>query len=659
MNEKLKKFLSEIYTNKGVCSVAKAACRALDVPESFSTISLFSALTDENTNPANATLPNLSNTSSLDAETNAVQAEMFKKLSDIKKDTVNDWIDEATAIFFDYFGDDANKEVFKIFGNNFQQINTLSNGKDTIGNRILVAYCETFAELKGNIASLDCFVNAALKARKNDNLPSHLNNGEWPIRSVIKMVPDEKKEIVKNAVKTILMNRAIVYTPNHSTAISFVASNDDSKYGHAMYYFDFSGNNSSFKRKTLIKKNSLVDENSFEIENKNSLNDTDLLKERIRYAVTRFDKDSNSALISYALEKLESMIRQKDPILKMDRSGSAVLASQIAFLSLCDSFGKEVDSDVLFAFANPMAEIDATSQNALEKAVEAANDVVKGLTGKDPFAEQGPSIIGENGNPESGNDEPPESENGGNPEDDNHENPENGNGDSSDNGNVGNPEDANGGNPEGGNDENPENGNGSFTPPKDVKSLIKEPKTVSCAKIVDAAAFAVCKLFRIARQANISGKEKNVTIDHLAYLGGVESVFGTEKEAIKKEVKNKNKNEKKYFDKEQPPVTDPILQNFIDKLSEIFKSYKKEGSILKERIKELERIADDEEKQKEKEQLVQDIEAYNNKTLEIENMRKAVGKELIEVLRNIPSFGETFANDFSDFLNNAEETDRE
>ena len=80
---------------------------------------------------------------------------------------------------------------------------------------------------------------------------------------------------------------------------------------------------------------------------------------------------------------------------------------------------------------------------------------------------------------------------------------------------------------------------------------------------------------------------------------------------------------------------------------------------MKERIKELERIADDEEKQKEKEQLVQDIEAYNNKTLEIENMRKAVGKELIEVLRNIPSFGETFANDFSDFLNNAEETDRE
>lgn len=643
MNEKLKKFLSEIYTNKGVCSVAKAACRALDVPESFSTISLFSALTDENTNPANATLPNLSNTSSLDAETNAVQAEMFKKLSDIKKDTVGYWIDEATAIFLDSFGDDANKEVFKIFGNNFQQINTLSNGKDTIGNRILVAYCETFAELKGNIASLDCFVNAALKARKNDNLPSHLNNGEWPIRSVIKMVPDEKKEIVKNAVKTILMNRAIVYTPNHSTAISFVASNDDSKDGHAMYYFDFSGNNSSFKRKTLVKKNSLVDENLFEIENKNSLNDTDLLKERIKYAVTRFDKDNNSALISYALEKLERMIRQKDPMLKMDRSGSAVLASQIAFLSLCDSFGKEVDSDVLFAFANPMAEIDATSQNALEKAVEAANDVVKGLTGKDSFADYEPIIIGGNGDPESGNDETPESENGGNHEDEINEAPENENDDSSDNSNGENPEDGNGGNPEGGNHESPESGNGSFTPPKDVETFIKKPKPVNCGNIMKATRNVLGTLFSKVDSAGPNARKKKVTQDQRDQLSAVNAVFLKNENKINRNIKNNTTED--YLKNPNRAEANQIVQKLVSRFSEIFNEYTEEYETLLRQREDVLQITDENERNNQKEKLEQEIEARREKLL-LENLKKEIRKILAKILRESESFGDAFTNTF-------------
>ena len=581
--EKLKKILQTINSNGNLAAVVSELLIAVG----SSSLDVLAQLPEDNstTELKNSLNPIFSN--------NADAIKNFQKtkqdyISALEKTTNSSkWIEKAEELFNKNYTSAGAKNLFGEFKKIYESVSTRSMQNAPIV--ALSAFAATCAqhEKDPNIAVLKEFITLASFSFKDVYVGKTL--AEHCVETIRIADPSLAEKTTKLFDRILTANK-IAYTPNNANHIG--CSVKKGKDNQVLSYYE------NMQKQPLVQNFDKVDETT-----------------TIEEAIAKFDLKENSKYIAYALSKLEGKIRE-NPDLKTDNTGLAVLASEVAFLYMCEACQKEVDDRVLAAILDPVIEINTShGGKALEKAVEAANDVVKGLTGKDSFAEQ--IIIGENGNPESGNDKPPESENGGNPEDgndetpesenggnpedDNHENPENENDDSSDNGNVGNPEDVNGGNPEGGNDENPENGNGSFTPPKDVETFIKKPAPITCANIMKAAKDVLGKLYSKADAPN--ARKKKVTQDQRDQLSAVNAVFLKNENKIKRNIrKNKTEDYIKYADRTE---ANQIVQKLVSRFSEIFKEESKPR-----------------------------------------NLKKEITKILAEILRESESFGVTFAKNF-------------
>ena len=568
MNEKLKKILQTINSNGNLAAVVSELLIAVDsssldvlaqLPEDNSTIELKNSL-----NPI--------------FSTNADTIKNFKKtkqdyISALEKTTKSKWIEKAEELFNKNYTSAGAKNLFGEFKKIYESVSTRSMQKAPIV--ALSAFAATCAqhEEDPNIAVLKEFITLASFSFEDVFVGKTL--AEHCVETIRIADPSLAEKTAKLFDRILTANK-IAYTPNNANHIGCSFKKD--KDNQVLSYYE------NMQKQPLVQNFDKVDETT-----------------TIEEAIAKFDLKENSKYIAYALSKLEGKIRE-NPDLKTDNTGLAVLASEIAFLYMCEACQKEVDDRVLAAILDPVIEINTShGGKALEKAVEAANDVVKGLTGKDYFAEQRPVIIGENGNPESGNDETPESENAGNPEDEINEVPENENDDSSDNGNVGNPEDVNGGNPEGGSDENPENGNGSFTPPKDVETFIKKPAAITCANIMKAAKNVLGTLYSKADAPN--ARKKKVTQDQRDQLSAVNAVFLKNENKIKRNIRE-NKTED-YIKSADRTEANQIVQKLVSRFSEIFKEESKPR-----------------------------------------NLKKKITKILAEILRESESFGDTFADTF-------------
>lgn len=558
--EKLKKILQTINGNGNLAAVVSELLIAVD----SSSLDVLAQLPEDNSTTE------LKNNLNTIFSNNADAIKNFKKtkqdyISALEKTTNSKWIEKAEELFNKNYTSAGAKNLFGEFKKIYESVSTRSMQKAPIV--ALSAFAATCAqhEKDPNIAVLKEFITLASFSFEDVFVGKTL--AEHCVETIRIADPSLAEKTAKLFDRILTANK-IAYTPNNANHIGCSFKKD--KDNQVLSYYE------NMQKQPLVQNFDKVDETT-----------------TIEEAIAKFDLKENSKYIAYALSKLEGKIRE-NPDLKTDNTGLAVLASEIAFLYMCEACQKEVDDRVLAAILDPVIEINTShGGKALEKAVEAANDVVKGLTGKDSLAEQRPIIIGENGNPESGNDEPPESENGGNPED--------GNDDSSDNGNVGNPEDVDGGNPEGGNHENPENGNGSFTPPKDVETFIKKPAPITCANIMKAAKDVLGKLYSKADAPN--ARKKKVTQDQRDQLSAVNAVFLKNENKIKRNIReNKTEDYIKYADRTE---ANQIVQKLVSRFSEIFK-----------------------EKSKPR------------------NLKKEITKILAEILRESESFGDTFANNF-------------
>ena len=582
--EKLKKILQTINSNGNLAAVVSELLIAVD----SSSLDVLAQLPEDN-----STIELKNNLNTIFSN-NADAIKNFKKtkqdyISALEKTTNSKWIEKAEELFNKNYTSAGAKNLFGEFKKIYESVSTRSMQKASIV--ALSAFAATCAqhEKDPNIAVLKEFITLASFSFEDVFVGKTL--AEHCVETIRIADPSLAEKTTKLFDRILTANK-IAYTPNNANHIGCSVKKD--KDNQVLSYYE------NMQKQPLVQNFDKVDETT-----------------TIEEAIAKFDLKENSKYIAYALSKLEGKIRE-NPDLKTDNTGLAVLASEIAFLYMCAAGQKEVDDKVLAAILDPVIEINTThGGKAIEKAVEAANDVVKGLTGKDYFAEQRPIIIGENGNPESGNDEPPESENGGNPEDGNDETPESENGgnpedeinevpenendDSSDSGNVGNPEDVDGGNPEGGNHENPENGNGSFTPPKDVETFIKKPAAITCANIMKAAKDVLGKLYSKADAPN--ARKKKVTQDQRDQLSAVNAVFLKNENKIKRNIrKNKTEDYIKYADRTE---ANQIVQKLVSRFSEIFKEESKPR-----------------------------------------NLKKEITKILAEILRESESFGVTFAKNF-------------
>lgn len=567
--EKLKKILQTINSNGNLAAVVSELLIAVD----SSSLDVLAQLPEDNSTTE------LKNSLNTIFSNNADAIKNFEKtkqdyISALEKTTNSSkWIEKAEELFNKNYTSAGAKNLFGEFKKIYESVSTRSMQNASIVT--LSAFAATCAqhEKDPNIAVLKEFITLASFSFENVFVGKTL--AEHCVETIRIADPSLAEKTAKLFDRILTANK-IAYTPNNANHIGCSVKKD--KDNQVLSYYE------NMQKQPLVQNFDKVDEAT-----------------TIEEAIAKFDLKENSKYIAYALSKLEGKIRE-NPDLKTDNTGLAVLASEIAFLYMCEACQKEVDDRVLAAILDPVIEINTShGGKALEKAVEAANDVVKGLTGKDSFAEQGPIIIGENGTPESGNDEAPESENGGNPEDEIGGSPENENDDSSDNGNVGNPENVDGGNLESGNHENPENGNGSFTPPKDVETFIKKPAPITCANIMKAAKDVLGKLYSKADAPN--ARKKKVTQDQRDQLSAVNAVFLKNENKIKRNIReNKTEDYIKYADRTE---ANQIVQKLVSRFSEIFK-----------------------EKSKPR------------------NLKKEITKILAEILRESESFGDTFANNF-------------
>lgn len=366
--EKLKKILQTINGNGNLAAVVSELLIAVD----SSSLDVLAQLPEDNSTTE------LKNSLNPIFSTNADTIKNFKKtkqdyISALEKTTKSKWIEKAEELFNKNYTSAGAKNLFGEFKKIYESVSTRSMQKAPIV--ALSAFAATCAqhEKDPNIAVLKEFITLASFSFEDVFVGKTL--AEHCVETIRVADPSLAEKTAKLFDRILTANK-IAYTPNNANHIGCSFKKD--KDNQVLSYYE------NMQKQPLVQNFDKVDEAT-----------------TIEEAIAKFDLKENSKYIAYALSKLEGKIRE-NPDLKTDNTGLAVLASEIAFLYMCAAGQKEVDDRVLAAILDPVIEINTShGGKALEKAVEAANDVVKGLTGKDYFAEQRPVIIGENGNPES------------------------------------------------------------------------------------------------------------------------------------------------------------------------------------------------------------------------------------------------------------------
>ena len=366
--EKLKKILQTINSNGNLAAVVSELLIAVD----SSSLDVLAQLPEDNS------IIELKNSLNPIFSTNADTIKNFEKtkqdyISALEKTTNSKWIEKAEELFNKNYTSAGAKNLFGEFKKIYESVSTRSMQNASIV--ALSAFAATCAqhEKDPNIAVLKEFITLASFSFKDVFVGKTL--AEHCVETIRIADPSLAEKTAKLFDRILTANK-IAYTPNNANHIGCSVKKD--KDNQVLSYYE------NMQKQPLVQNFDKVDETT-----------------TIEEAIAKFDLKENSKYIAYALSKLEGKIRE-NPDLKTDNTGLAVLASEIAFLYMCAAGQKEVDDRVLAAILDPVIEINTThGGKAIEKAVEAANDVVKGLTGKDYFAEQRPVIIGENENPES------------------------------------------------------------------------------------------------------------------------------------------------------------------------------------------------------------------------------------------------------------------
>lgn len=366
--EKLKKILQTINSNGNLAAVVSELLIAVD----SSSLDVLAQLPEDNSTTE------LKNSLNTIFSTNADTIKNFKKtkqdyISALEKTTNSKWIEKAEELFNKNYTSAGAKNLFGEFKKIYESVSTRSMQKAPIV--ALSAFAATCAqhEKDPNIAVLKEFITLASFSFEDVFVGKTL--AEHCVETIRIADPSLAEKTAKLFDRILTANK-IAYTPNNANHIGCSFKKD--KDNQVLSYYE------NMQKQPLVQNFDKVDETT-----------------TIEEAIAKFDLKENSKYIAYALSKLEGKIRE-NPDLKTDNTGLAVLASEIAFLYMCEAGQKEVDDRVLAAILDPVIEINTThGGKAIEKAVEAANDVVKGLTGKDSFADYEPIIIGENGTPES------------------------------------------------------------------------------------------------------------------------------------------------------------------------------------------------------------------------------------------------------------------
>lgn len=349
MNDKLKKFLEVIYTNpKDLLPVASKLL--VDLPQ-HSTLGLFALLPDLSSIIAlrNSMVTVFSNDKTFIDSLQAKSDDIAKKLSGKKE---SEWIGVAKDLCSNLYGED---KLFDDFENYYKEI-LQKNPLMKIPALALSAFSATYAnnDKNENIKNLEEFIGFA--ANSFENLRFSNQNLAQVCVAALKNVDKDLAAKTEKLFDRVLTATSLAYIPNQADHINFKAIEDE--VGNLNYI-------EGMKNVSLIKDSQKVDD-SITIED----------------AIKNFDLNKNSNLIAYALSKIEAELREK-PELKNDNSGLAVLASEIAFLTLCDQYNKEVDDKLLAAFANPIIELNTVHSGA---AIENMGDTLKEYCRK-PLAE--------------------------------------------------------------------------------------------------------------------------------------------------------------------------------------------------------------------------------------------------------------------------------
>ena len=339
MNDKLKKFLATVYTKPNdILSVTSELL--VDLPQ-HSTLGLLSLLPDLSSIIAlrNSMVTVFSNDKTFTDSLQAKSDDIAKKLSSKKE---SEWIGVAKDLYTNLYGED---KLFDDFENYYKEI-LQKNPSMKIPALALSAFSAVYAnnDKNENIKNLEEFIGFAANSFENLRFPNQ--NLAQVCVAALKNVDKDLAEKTEKLFDRVLTATSLAYIPNQADHINYKAIED--KAGNLSYI-------EGMQNVSVIKNNEKVDD-SITIED----------------AIKNFDLDENSNLIAYALSKIEAELREK-PEFKNDNSGLAVLASEIAFLTLCDQYNKEVDYKLLAAFANPMIELNTMfNGKAIELVLNAA-----------------------------------------------------------------------------------------------------------------------------------------------------------------------------------------------------------------------------------------------------------------------------------------------
>lgn len=171
------------------------------------------------------------------------------------------------------------------------------------------------------------------------------------ILNILEKTDLEWKVKAEEILRQYAMFSELTHTPNQ---ISYSRTGVLKKSRNSMFYFDEIAND-----KSLIQSYEEVEDVSIED------------------AIKNFDMAENSNYIAYAIKMIEKTIKTKRVCV-----GYEVFASEAVFLTLCELYGKEINSDLLFAFANPLTE-GLRTNGAFENNLEEIKQIAKDISGKE------------------------------------------------------------------------------------------------------------------------------------------------------------------------------------------------------------------------------------------------------------------------------------
>lgn len=205
-------------------------------------------------------------------------------------------------------------------------------------NKITTSKTDAFDQIIVEVFS--CLAEKSSKPVLKENILNILEktNSEWKV---------EAEEILKQYA----IFSELTYTSNQAT---YSRTGVTKKSRNSMFYFDEIANN-----KSLIQSYEEIEDVSIED------------------AIKNFDMAENSNYIAYAIKMIEKTIKAKRVCV-----GYEVFASEAVFLTLCELYGKEINSDLLFAFVNPLTE-GLRTNGAFENNLEEIKQIAKDISGKE------------------------------------------------------------------------------------------------------------------------------------------------------------------------------------------------------------------------------------------------------------------------------------